>query len=73
MGQLITELFAAFQETITGMTMGIKTAFETLIFVDPTATEQVLSPLGIFVFVMLGLSLALGVVSMIFTWVRNRS
>lgn len=72
MSQLITELFSAFGETIKGMTGGIKDAFSSLLYVDAAATEPVLTSLAIFIFVMIGLGLALGVVKMIFSFVKNR-
>lgn len=73
MSALFTEMFSVFATAITSFTTGIKEAFSNIIFVDPTVVDPVVSPLAIFVFVLLGLSLATGIVSGIVAMVRNRA
>ncbi|MEG2541394.1 MAG: hypothetical protein RSB59_06480 [Clostridia bacterium] len=73
MGELIKQVFSSFGETITGMTSGIKSAFMNLLYVDPLATAPVVSDMAKFMFLMLGLSLALGLVSGAIALIKNRA
>ena len=60
MGELITEMFSTFSTTISGLAGGVKDMFMNILYVDPQASELVLSDFAKFGFVMAGLSLALG-------------
>lgn len=62
MGTLITEIFTGFSEAIKGIAGGIKDAFMNILYVDPSAEALVISDFAKFGFVMLGLSLAIGLV-----------
>lgn len=62
MGTLIKEIFSGFSETISGLAGGIKDAFMQIMYVDPAAETLVVSDFAKFAFVMLGLSLAIGLV-----------
>lgn len=71
MTDLITQLFSSFTTTIQSMTGGIKDAFMNVLYVDPAATTPVISDLAKFVFIIGGISLALGLVSMGFSIIRR--
>lgn len=62
MSELIGLIFESFSDVIKGVASGIKTAFEQLLYVDPSATEKVLSDYAKFSFIMLGLSMACGLI-----------
>ena len=62
MGDIITQIFQGFTDTITNLAQGIKDAFVNIIYVDPTAETKVLSDLAQFGFLFLGISLAIGLV-----------
>ena len=62
MGELINEIFSGFTNAIQGLASGIKDAFLNIIYVDPSASERVLSDFAKFGFVMIGLTLALSIV-----------
>lgn len=62
MGTLIKEIFTGFSEAIKGLASGIKDAFMQILYVDPAAETLVVSEFAKFGFVMLGLSLAIGLV-----------
>ncbi len=72
MDNLITQIFTVFSETISGLTGGLKDAFMHLLYVDPAASELVVSDLSLFIFMMLGLSMALGLVYTIFGLIKRR-
>ena len=72
MAGLVNQIFQSFNVVITGLASGLKGAFENLIYVDPSATNPTMSPLVMFIFTMLGLGLATGVLWKIFSLVRNR-
>lgn len=71
MTSLITELFSAFTSTITGLAGGIKDAFMNILYVDPSASTLVISDLAKFGFIMLGFSLAIGLVYGAIRLIRN--
>ncbi len=73
MGELIRELFSGFTTTIEGLGNGIKTAFMQLLYADPTAESLVLSDVAKFGFVMIGLSMAVGLVYFLFGLIRRRA
>ena len=60
LGGLITTMFSAFSETIGGLADGVKDMFMNLLYEDPTASVLVLSDFAKFGFLMMGLSMALG-------------
>ena len=60
MGELITTMFGGFTDTISGLTGGVKEMFLNLIYENPSAEVLVLSDFAKFGFVMMGLSMALG-------------
>lgn len=60
MGELITTMFSGVTETITGLGSAIKDMFMNLLFVDPAAETLVLSEFAKFSFLLMGVSLALG-------------
>ena len=71
MAELINQIFTGFTDAIKGIASGLKNAFEQIIYVDPSATEKVLSDFAIFSFVMMGLSLAFSVVFLIVRKIRG--
>lgn len=60
MGELITTMFTSFGDVISGLAGGVKDMFMNIIYVDPSASELVVSDFAIFGFMMAGLSMALG-------------
>lgn len=62
MGEIVTQIFQGFTDTIRNLAQGIKDAFVNIIYVDPTAETKVLSDLAQFGFLFLGISLAIGLV-----------
>ena len=60
MGELVTQMFSTFNETIKGLAGGVKDMFMNMLYVDPAAEQLVLSDFAKFGFVMAGLSMALG-------------
>lgn len=72
MSELISEIFSSFSTVIEGLASGLKTAFGHLIYVDPAATDPVFSPLVLFLFTMLGLGLATGILYKIFGLIKRR-
>lgn len=71
MSDLFSELFSAFGDTISGLANGIKDAFLNIIYVDPDATTRQISDLAKFGFLMLGLSMAIGLVYGAFRLIRR--
>lgn len=71
MAELINQIFTGFTDAIKGIASGLKNAFEQIIYVDPSATEKVLSDFAKFSFIMLGLSLAFSVVFLIVRKIRG--
>ena len=72
MGELITTIFESFSTVIEGLAGGLKVAFTNLIYVDPAATDPAFSPLVLFVFTMLGLGIATGILYKIFDLIRRK-
>lgn len=65
MGELINQIFTGFSDAIKGISNGLKDAFLNIIYVDPSASEKVVSDFAKFAFVMFGLSLAFTIVFLI--------
>ena len=72
MGELITAIFESFTTVIEGLADGLKGAFTNLIYVDPAAADPTFSPLVLFVFTMLGLGIATGILYKIFGLIRRK-
>lgn len=72
-GDLIADIFEAFPAVTTGLAEGLKDSFTALIYVDPAATTLQFSPLVQFMFVMTALSLAAGLLFLIFRVIRPKS
>lgn len=71
MAELINQIFTGFTDAIKGIAGGLKNAFEQIIYVDPSATEKVLSDFAKFAFIMMGLSLAFSIVFLIVRKIRG--
>lgn len=62
MSDVITSIFSSFTDTISGLGQGIKNAFLQIFYVDPTASDLVVSDVAKFGFLMLGFAMATGLV-----------
>lgn len=62
MSELITTLFSSFTTAITSLGTGIKDAFMNVLYVDPSASQPVISELAKFGFLTAGLAMAIGLV-----------
>lgn len=71
MAELINQIFTGFTDAIKGIAGGLKNAFEEIIYVDPSATEKVLSDFAKYAFIMMGLSLAFSIVFLIVRKIRG--
>ena len=71
MSDLINQTFTSFTDTIKGIANGLKTAFEHIIYVDPSATEKVTSDFAKFGFIMLGFSFATAIVFLVARKIRG--
>lgn len=71
MAELINQIFTGFTDAIKGIAGGLKNAFEHIIYVDPLASEKVLSDFAKFAFIMMGLSLAFSIVFLIVRKIRG--
>lgn len=72
MGGLVTEIFSSFNDVISGLIGGMKTAFGQFLYVDPAAEAKVIGDLPKFLFLMLGVGLATGIVYGIIRLVKRR-
>lgn len=66
MESLITALFSSFSTVIKSLASGLKDAFGMLLYVDPSASDPVLSPLVLFLFTLAGVGLATGILYKMF-------
>ena len=73
MTDLITEIFSSFTAVITGLADGIKEAFSHILYVDPSASQLVFSPMVLFLLVFGGLALAMGIFWKIFGVIRGKT
>lgn len=71
MTELIQTMFSGFTDTISGLATGVKDMFMNILYVDPSASELVLSDFAKFGFLMAGLSMALGLGYFIIRKVRG--
>ena len=72
MGDIVTTIFSTFNDVISGLGEGVKTAFTTVLWQDPTASEKVLSDPVKFGLICGGIALASGLVIGAFRFARNR-
>ncbi len=72
MSDLVGEMFSTFTTVIENLASGLKSSFLNLIYVDPSAASPVFSPLVIFLFVMAGIGLAMGILYKIFGLIQRR-
>ena len=68
---LIQNIFASFTSVISGLTGGIKSAFSHFIYEDPAAETLQVSGIAQFIFIMLGVSMAIGLVYFIMRLVKK--
>lgn len=71
MTELITQLFATLNTALLGMVEALKDGFANLIYVDPTALTPEISPLALFGFIMVGLSMGIGLVYTVFKMIKR--
>lgn len=67
----VNQMFSGFTDTIKGIANGLKMAFENIIYVDPSASEKVLSDFAKFGFIMIGVGLATGITYTIVRKIRG--
>ena len=67
----VNQMFSGFTDTIKGIANGLKLAFENIIYVDPSASEKVLSDFSKFGFIMIGVALATGITYTIVRKIRG--
>ena len=72
MSQLVGSLFESFKMVVGSLSEGIKTGFNNLIYVDPSAADPVFSPLVEFLFTVGGIGLGVGILFGIFGLVKRR-
>lgn len=66
---LVTDMFSSFTDTMRGMALGFQTAFNKLIYANGTSGD--FSDITIFLFVVLGIGLATGVLFGIFKLIQG--
>ena len=71
MGNIVTKFGEGFTSMLGPLAEGLKTGFSNLIYVDPTATEKVLSDFAEVGLVVGGAMLAVGIGMGIFNLVRS--
>ena len=72
MNTAISLIFDSFNTVIEGLSSGIKTAFENILWQDPSAATKVISDPIQFALIFGGFALASGLVMGAFRWIRNR-
>ncbi len=71
MTELITAIFSTFTTVIKGLASGLKEAFSQLLYVDPSASDPVFSPMVLFIFTLAGLGLATGILYKMFGLIKS--
>ena len=71
MSSLLSELWNALTESISNIADAIKTCFLNLIYVDPDASEKVVSDFAKFGFMLIGLGLGFSLIFMIIRKIRG--
>lgn len=69
---LLEALVAGITGIVTPMIEAIKTGFEEIVYVDPSATTKVVSTIGYFLFAMLGVSIGVGLVWLVISLFKRR-
>lgn len=70
---MITEIFSSFTTVITNMAGGLKEAFMNLLYVDPAASEKVISDPVKFLLIFGGVGLAMGMFWKLFGLIRGKT
>ena len=70
MSELITTMFQNFKTIVTNSATALKDCFANLVWDDPTATTKKLSDLIQFVFLMMGITIGIGIVYKVLSLVR---
>lgn len=70
MSSLIESIFESFSTVIKGLASGLKEAFNHVLYVDPSASSPVFSPLVLFLFTLAGLGLATGILYKMFGMIQ---
>lgn len=69
--KLVETIFSSFSTVIKSLAGGIKDAFGSLIYIDPSASSPVFSPLVLFLFTMAGVGLAAGILYKMFGLIKS--
>lgn len=72
MGQLVSNIFESFSTVLTGLSSGLTTAFNNLLYTNGNI-EGGFNPLVTFVFTMAGVGLAAGILWAIFGLIKGNS
>lgn len=70
---LIEAITTGITALITPIAQGLQEGFMAFLYVDPTAEEKVVSDVAIFLFVMLGVSIGVGLVWLAISLFRGKS
>lgn len=70
MNTLITNMFSNLTTIVTNSAEALKAAFNELIYVDPDATTKQVSDLMQFVFLMMGVTIGIGILYKVLSLVR---
>ena len=76
MGQLVETIFDTFTEVITGLSEGLTSAFNHILYTynsDGTINTAEFNPLVLFIFTVAGISLAAGILWKMFAMVKGTS
>ena len=71
MTELVQAIFATFMTVIQGLAGGLKTAFSQILYVDPSASDPVFSPMVLFIFTLAGVGLATGILYKMFGLIKS--
>ena len=71
MTELITQLFSTLNTALLGMVEALKEGFSNLLYVDPSVATPEISPLALFGFIMVGLSMGIGLVYTVFKMIKR--
>lgn len=71
MNELVQAIFATFMTVIQGLAGGLKTAFAQILYVDPSASDPVFSPMVLFIFTLAGVGLATGILYKMFGLIKS--
>ena len=68
----VSKIFTGFTDTIKALTGGVKDAFTNFIYVDPSASEKVISDVAEYCLILGGVLLAIGIVWGTFRLIRAK-